>query len=155
MKQPAARLTPGRVTALLAPFLLAVAVFGPEPARAEEKTVDIAGLAFNPEEITIRAGDTIKWVNHDTDHHDLAGGPIESPELAQGQTYSHQFNEATEIEYMCRIHTYMQGRVIVQTADGQAPPPRSEESPPAESAPATTTTTAPASVIPPPAALLP
>jgi plastocyanin len=152
---PFAHLTVGRATALLVAVVLAVSVFGLERARAEEKTVDIAGLAFNPEEITIRAGDTIKWVNHDSDHHDLQGGPIQSHELAQGETYSQLFNDPAQIDYMCRIHTYMHGRVIVQTADGQAPPAAPEQSPEAPPAQASTTTTAPPSLLPTPAALLP
>jgi plastocyanin len=153
--RPFAHLTVGRATALLVAVVLAVSVSGLDRARAEERTVDIAGLAFNPEEITIRAGDTIKWINHDSDHHDLQGGPIQSHELAQGETYSQLFNDPAEIDYMCRIHTYMHGRVIVQTADGQAPPPAPEQSPDAPPAQASTTTNTSAGVIPSPASLLP
>jgi plastocyanin len=140
---------------LLVTLVLATSAFGLPRARAEEKSVDIAGLAFNPEEITIRAGDTVKWLNHDSDHHHLQGGPIQSPELTQNQTYSVQFNDPAEINYVCTIHTYMQGRVIVQTADGHSPPPAPEQSPDAPPAQPSTTTTTSASVIPSPASLLP
>jgi plastocyanin len=105
-------------------------------AGAADHTVDIKGLSFIPEELAIGAGDTVTWVNHDKDHHDLQGGPMDSPEMAQGQTFSFTFQEPGEIEYRCKIHTYMQGRITVgDGGSGQAPP----------SEPATTTTTVPPS----------
>lgn len=120
-----------RLRSILAVGTLAFGLLQLGTAGAADHTVDIKGLSFIPEELTIGVGDKVTWVNHDKDHHDLQGGPMDSPEMAQGQTFSFTFNEPGEIEYRCKIHTYMQGRITV--GDGHAPP----------SEPATTTTVPP------------
>jgi plastocyanin len=124
--------------ALVLSGLLGLGLLTLDPARAEDHPVHIKGLAFNPEEITIRAGESVTWSNEDTDHHHLVGGPISSPELAKGEHYTLQFNEPSEVSYKCTIHTYMEGKVIVQTPDGKAPPSTQGE-PQAPPAPSTTT----------------
>lgn len=125
---------------------LALVLFGRPGADAAEYTVDIQGLSFNPEEITVAVGDTITWVNRDSDHHDLQGGPIDSPELAEGDRYTAQFTEAQDVIYHCNIHTYMQGTVHVLGPGGEPPPstPSTTAPPP----PPTTTTTAPRGLVP-------
>ena len=127
-----------KAAALVLSGLLGLSVLTLGPARADDHPVDIKGLAFNPEEITIRAGESVTWTNDDSDHHHLVGGPISSPELAKGDHYTLQFNEPGEVPYKCTIHTYMEGKVIVQTPDGQ-PPPSTQGEPQAPPAPSTTT----------------
>lgn len=111
------------------------------PAGAAEHSVEIKGLSFIPEDLAVAVGDSVTWVNHDTDKHDLEGGPIHSAPMAEGETYSFTFSEPADIEYHCKIHTYMQGRIKVGEGgppggSGDAPPP-----PPSTAPPETTTTT--------------
>lgn len=123
---------------LLAAGAVAVALAPLTRAGAAEHTVDIMGLSFIPEEISVTAGDTVTWVNRDEDDHDLGGSQVDSPVLKTGQTFTYTFDEAGDVEYKCKIHTYMTGIVHVGPGDGtQAPAP-----PPSEP-PATTPTTAP------------
>ena len=35
------------------------------PVRAATSTVKIDNFTFNPQQITVKAGDTVTWVNHD------------------------------------------------------------------------------------------
>jgi plastocyanin len=108
------------------------------PAKASVHKNEIKGLAFNPEQMTIRAGDSVTWVNGDADRHNLQGDGFESKEMANGQTFTVEFPEPAQIAYHCIIHTYMEGRVIVLNPDGSVPPTTAGE-PEAPPAPSTTT----------------
>ena len=108
------------------------------PARAEGHTDEIKGLAFNPDEIRVRAGDSVTWVNHDSDRHHLQGDGFESSDLPNSATYTVEFPSPGEITYHCTIHTYMEGKVMVLNPDGSTPPSTAGE-PEAPPAPSTTT----------------
>ena len=45
-------------------LLVAVAIAG-SPVRASDIEVKIDNFTFNPKQVTVKAGDTIAWVNHD------------------------------------------------------------------------------------------
>ena len=124
------------VGAVAAAFL--VPIMRPGPALAEVHKNEIKGLAFNPDQMTIRAGDSITWVNGDADRHNLQGDGFESKEMANGQTFTVEFPEPAQIAYHCIIHTYMEGKVIVLNPDGSVPPTTAGE-PEAPPAPSTTT----------------
>jgi plastocyanin len=124
--------------ALVAALALLMPMLMSDPARAEDRTNEIKGLAFNPEEMTIRAGESVTWVNRDSDRHDLRGDGFESKVMANGQTFTVEFPEPAQIAYHCIIHTYMEGRVIVLNPDGSTPPSTAGE-PEAPPAPSTTT----------------
>lgn len=77
----------------------------------------IQGFAFNPDTITIKVGDSVKWMNTETAKHTVTsdlGGELNSQELSKGQTYSHTFTKAGEYTYHCTFHTSMTAKVIVQ-----------------------------------------
>jgi plastocyanin len=115
-----------------------VPVVRPGPALAEVHKNEIKGLAFNPDQMTIRAGDSVTWVNGDADRHNLRGDGFESREMARGQSFTVEFPEPAHIAYQCIIHTYMEGRVVVLNPDGSVPPTTAGE-PEAPPAPSTTT----------------
>jgi plastocyanin len=117
-------------------FLVPVVTSG--PALAEDHQDEIKGLAFNPEEITVRAGDSVTWVNQDSDRHHLMGDGFESKDLPHGATFSAEFPEPAQLVYHCTIHTYMEGKIIVLNPDGSVPPTTAGE-PEAPPAPSTTT----------------
>ena len=129
---------PWRTAPLVVALALLVPVLATGPARADDHTDEIKGLAFNPDQITVRAGDSVTWVNHDSDRHHLMGDGFESKDLAVDATFTVQFPEPGEIAYHCTIHTYMEGRVAVLNPDGSTPPSTAGE-PEAPPAPSTTT----------------
>jgi plastocyanin len=122
--------------AVVAAFLVPMVRSG--PAKASVHKNEIKGLAFNPDQMTIRAGDSVTWVNGDADRHNLQGDGFESKEMANGQTFTIEFPEPAHIAYHCIIHTYMEGEVIVLNPDGSVPPTTAGE-PEAPPAPSTTT----------------
>src|SRR5438445_13871388 len=95
---------PGAVAwaaALVVALALLVPSLTSRPARADDHVDEIKGLAFNPDEIRVRAGDSVTWVNRDSDHHHLQGDGFESKELANGDTFRVDFPAPGEIAYHC------------------------------------------------------
>ena len=86
---------------------------GAVSAHAETITVTIEKMAFSPMEITARAGDTIEWVNKDAFAHTatLKGG--REVMLPVGKTGSITVDAAGAVDYFCRFHPNMKGRITV------------------------------------------
>ena len=95
------------------------------PAPAELVTVDMAaGTASNtncgnecfiPNIAHVTVGGTVTWKNADTAAHTATEmeSKFDSSLLAAGAEYSHTFSEAGTFEYMCIVHPWMKGTVIV------------------------------------------
>jgi plastocyanin len=77
--------------------------------------VDITNFAFSPATITVKAGSTVVWTNVDSIQHDITfdGGDIASDDLNHNDTFSHTFPTAGTFHYICSIHPFMHGTVIV------------------------------------------
>jgi plastocyanin len=95
-------------------ILAAVLVFFTGIASADTAQVSIKDYKFQPDQATIKKGDTVTWTNVDPVSHDVKFKDAESPDLKKGETYSRTFNEAGTFDYLCDIHSYMKGKVIVQ-----------------------------------------
>ena len=77
--------------------------------------VHIKNFAFSPATVTVKAGSTIVWTNDDSIQHDVTfdGGGIASSTLNHNDTFSHTFPTAGTYHYICSIHPFMHGTVIV------------------------------------------
>ena len=78
--------------------------------------VTIINLAFDPQSITVNAGDTVTWVNGDTTAHTVVAddGSFDSGDLAPGASFTFTFAAAGTVPYHCGIHPQMTGSVVVQ-----------------------------------------
>jgi len=117
MRRRAARL------AALAAFLLFIALAS--TAAGANATVTIAGFAFDPASVTINAGDSVTWTNHDQAAHSVVftGGGPRTGVLATGASATLTFVTAGTFNYICGIHgAAMSGTVIVR-ATTPAPTP--------------------------------
>ncbi len=81
--------------------------------RKAEGSADIKGFTFIPDTITISRGDTVTWTNLDSVPHTATGDDFDSGNLAKGQSWSHTFNIAGTFAYICTIHPYMHGEVVI------------------------------------------
>ena len=88
----------------------------PPAETATQTAVTISGFAFDPAEITVKAGDTVTWTNQDSVQHKVVSdnGIFEGPAIGQGMTYSFTFATAGTYTYHCGIHPSMKGTVTVQ-----------------------------------------
>ena len=72
---------------------------------------------FEPSNISVKKGDSVEWVNEDTQQHTVTsddGGVILNGKLAgKGDKYSHTFSDAGDVPYHCEIHGSMTGVVNV------------------------------------------
>jgi plastocyanin len=108
------------LTALLAAALpeLTAAGVAAVTAAASPATVDIDNFAFTPAALTVTAGTTVTWKNEDDSPHRIGdkNGTFKSAALDTDDTFSHTFAAAGEYPYICTIHPYMVGKIIVKPA---------------------------------------
>ena len=87
-------------------------------AAASPTTIKIDNFAFAPATLTITAGTTVTWKNEDDSPHRIGdkNGAFKSAALDTDETFSHTFASPGEYPYICTIHPYMVGRIIVKPA---------------------------------------
>jgi len=99
-----------------APALLALVAFSALAQTTHE--VVIEGYLYVPAELTIRAGDTVKWSNHEkrTSHSVLfpAEGGLESERLFPDESWQRQFKQPGRYPYHCGPHPEMKGVIVVE-----------------------------------------
>ncbi|MFE7530516.1 cupredoxin family copper-binding protein [Kitasatospora sp. NPDC057542] len=89
----------------------------PKAPAAGAQQVTIANYAFSPGTLTVSTGTTVTWTNNDTDTHTVTSsgsGPLASGMLGQGASYSYTFTTPGTYAYICSIHPFMHGTVVVQ-----------------------------------------
>lgn len=119
-----------------------LAMPGTAPAAAPAVTVNAAGnpftggLKFDPAQVTVRVGDTVRWVNTDqfvphtaTEDHglwDLTGTygqtPANPPGFGPGETRDRVF-EAGTAHYYCKVHPQQMRGVVAVPVDLSIGPP--------------------------------
>ena len=107
------------LTALLAAALPELTAAGEAAvaAAASQATVDIDNFAFTPRALTVTAGTTVTWKNEDDSPHRIGdkNGTFKSAALDTDDTFSHTFTVPGEYAYICTIHPYMAGTIIVKS----------------------------------------
>ena len=83
----------------------------------------ISGFAFEPADITVLTGTTVVWTNLDPSSHSVESmaddgsidteGPLDSPSMAQDETFSFAFDTPGLFEYRCGPHSTMTGSVTI------------------------------------------
>ncbi|MGW2253946.1 cupredoxin domain-containing protein [Kitasatospora sp. NPDC001660] len=89
----------------------------PKAAAAGAQQVTVVNYAFSPSTLTVSAGTTVTWTNNDADAHTVTSsgsGPLNSGTLNQGASYSYTFTTPGTYAYICSIHPFMHGTVVVQ-----------------------------------------
>ncbi|WP_413784738.1 cupredoxin family copper-binding protein, partial [Mycolicibacterium llatzerense] len=88
----------------------------PAQAPAGPNAVNIDNFAFAPDTLTVPAGTTVTWTNHDEDPHNVVaeGGQFRSPTMGSGATFSYVFAAPGTFTYVCGIHPFMHGTVVVR-----------------------------------------
>lgn len=102
------------------------------PAAAAPQGVSIANFAYSPGTVNVNVGDTVTWTwsGPDTNHSVTAdpgqaesfdsdpGGPPSSADHLPGSTFPHTFTRAGTFTYVCRVHSFMTGKVVVSGPGG-------------------------------------
>lgn len=111
--------------------------FSTAPASADTYTVKMGGdngtLQFDPPALTIKAGDTVKWVNNKLSPHNVVIGEAKSPDgaaiegagtklshkglaFSAGESFTSTFDQPGTYTYYCEPHrgAGMVGKITVQ-----------------------------------------
>jgi plastocyanin len=78
--------------------------------------VSIAGFAFGPQAITVKAGAHVTWSNDDGSPHTVTfrDGSPGAKSLSPGQSFTRMFDKPGTYAYFCSFHPYMTGSVVVE-----------------------------------------
>lgn len=87
-------------------------------AAAHTATIQIDNFKFTPPDLTVNAGTTVIWKNADDSPHRIAdvGGGYASAALDTDDSYSHTFAAPGVYNYICSLHPYMKGKIVVKPA---------------------------------------
>src|SRR5215469_5937473 len=84
--------------------------------RAEEVKVTIDNFSFTPQDVTVKAGTTVTWVNQDDVPHTVVSNDkkFKSKALDTDDKFSLTFNDPGTYEYYCSVHPKMTAKVTVK-----------------------------------------
>jgi len=105
------------LTSVTLSLLCLVAVPGAGAADAAGGTIVMAkDFMFAPTSITIKAGSTVTWTNHDEEPHTVVSdiGMFRSAALDTNESFSFRFEKPGTYHYACSIHPRMVGTIVVQ-----------------------------------------
>jgi plastocyanin len=77
-------------------------------------TVLIKDFSFQPETVTIGTRGRVTWTNKDNGQHTVVGKNFDSGLLGLDESFSYEFINPGTYTYKCRLHPYMEGKVIVK-----------------------------------------
>lgn len=99
------------------PFVLLVAFFATTPVWSGETVeVRISESRFQPDRISIKPGDTVKWVNNEKrNNHSVwfKEEGLESDRFFPGESWTRTFDKPGLYRYTCGPHPEMTGEVEV------------------------------------------
>jgi len=90
------------------------------PAKAARTpvshTVTIEAVAFTPASITVKAGDSIVWVNKDPFPHTVTSkaGGFDSLSIQPDRSWTLTPSAPGELTYICTLHPNMSGTIRVE-----------------------------------------
>jgi plastocyanin len=79
--------------------------------------VTMRDIRFDPQSVTVEAGQTVRWVNEDDVGHDAdatSGADFESDLFGKGGTFEWVAEGSGTIEYVCSVHPGMTGTITVE-----------------------------------------
>jgi len=84
------------------------------PAAPDSK-VEIDNFAFSPARITVKAGTTVTWVNHDDIPHSIVCPALKmkSHPMDTDETFAYRLEQEGTFDYICGLHPHMHGQVVV------------------------------------------
>ena len=97
---------------------VSAAASGPTAVRLHRKVVriPIQNFKFSPARVVVSRGTRIVWTNKDSDAHTISSKSARwaSKALNTGRSYTQTVRRKGTIRYICSIHPFMHGTVIVK-----------------------------------------
>jgi plastocyanin len=94
------------------------------PAPNSTITVDIRDHAFNPAQLNVAPGTTVRFVNNDTEPHTATADNelFDTGVLEPGYSFDVLLEGSGTVPYHCELHPDMQGSIVVGPADAASGP---------------------------------
>jgi len=105
------------VAMLVGPIVGAMLAAASVAAQDATNVITIDNFTFTPPELTVAAGTTVKWVNHDDIPHSVVNKDKvfrSKAALDTDDSFSYTFASAGSFDYFCALHPHMVGKVIVK-----------------------------------------
>jgi plastocyanin len=104
-----------RTLSIVSLAVLALVLAGPAAsAKANVRVVTIGGMAFAPAPEGLKVGDTVLWVNLDLfEHTATARNGAFDVDIKPGAKVRTVLRQAGAIDFYCRFHPGMTGRLVV------------------------------------------
>ncbi len=82
----------------------------------QQINVQIQGFKFLPQELKIKAGTKVTWINMDSAPHNVRSSDkiLNSPDLSEGDSWPYTFIKPGVYNYICSIHPSMKAKIIVE-----------------------------------------
>lgn len=108
-----------RFELLLVPMALAAMLFtvwtGMANGDDAKPAVSIENYAYSPSQITVAAGQSVRFTNNDDVQHTVTdqNGAFDSGLLDTKKSWSYKSDKPGTYAYYCRVHPSMKGTVVV------------------------------------------
>jgi plastocyanin len=102
---------------LLTPGLLLACLLLPAAARSNVAAeLKIDNFKFGPEKLAVAKGTDVTWTNEDDIPHSivLTALGVRSKVLDTDKAFTYQFDKAGTYSYICGLHPFMHGQVVVK-----------------------------------------
>lgn len=116
MKSNPTRLTILGCAAALGLALWSVGIKATAEQKPTTHTVIMDASRYIPEVLTLKAGDTVLWINHDIVAHTATSSAagFDSGSIEPGKSWKHTLTHAGEFAYSCTFHPTMKGTLQVK-----------------------------------------
>lgn len=97
--------------------LTCIAAWNASAAGTPSATVVVAkDFMFSPSTLTVPAGSTVTWTNHDEEPHTVVSdtGVFRSGAMDTNDSFSFKFDKPGTFHFICSIHPQMVGTIVVQ-----------------------------------------
>ncbi len=108
----------GRIMIMATTLLSLANATADDRAQQGANVVQIHNYIFSPKTLTVAAGTTVTWVNHDEEPHTVTSADrpraFNAPPIEKGEKFSFNFATAGSFKYFCAIHPQMIGLIVVK-----------------------------------------
>jgi plastocyanin len=102
---------------LLKRAVVAACLIAPIAARSDtDAKIGIDNFKFGPGTLTVTKGTAVTWTNDDDIPHSIVFGAtgVRSKTLDTEGAFTYQFDKAGTFAYICGLHPFMKGQVVVK-----------------------------------------